>query len=266
MTQLDELNAALGTELFSEQLIEWIKKLKEERKALQDMIDAANAAQKAAGEGEGEGEGEGRSGGEGKPGDGDSNNKGKGKTKEMTLEEAMKLYEEAKKKFEAATKEKDFVQGVERIVSRIKDTVRETSEMIGNWGLERSESFTRRPCHEKMALLEKLRSSSKLQQIAKLAGRYRLLAMQARREKVKRGIDDLHSITQGKDLSRLIPSEIQRYLNPLTKLQFMADYTEGKTLMYEIRGRQKKMKGPIICCIDESGSMDGAPEIFIDFN
>jgi uncharacterized protein with von Willebrand factor type A (vWA) domain len=111
-----------------------------------------------------------------------------------------------------------------------------------------------------MELLNKLRSSSKLQQIARLAGRYRRLALQTRREKVKRGMDEQHSITQGKDLGRLIPSEWMRLKHPLTKKMFKADFIEGKTLMYEIRGKEKKAKGPIICCIDESGSMSGLPE------
>jgi uncharacterized protein with von Willebrand factor type A (vWA) domain len=40
------------------------------------------------------------------------------------------------------------------------------------------------------------------------------------------------------------------------------DLLEKKTLMYEIQGKQKKGKGPVIICIDSSGSMDGLPEVW----
>jgi uncharacterized protein with von Willebrand factor type A (vWA) domain len=250
MTQLDELSSALGTEILSQQLIEWLKEIKEQKKTAQELSDAADALGIAA---DGEGEGEETNEKDGKPGK---------KNEQLTLEEAMKRYEEAMKNFQASTEEKKFVQGIERIAAKVKDAVKETSEMIGNWGLERSDTYSRRPVNEKMELLNKLRSSAKLQQIARLAGRYRRMALQVRRERVKKGLDETYSITQGKDLSRLIPMELMRLKHPKAKKLFMADYIEGKALVYEIRGREKKAKGPIIICIDSSGSMTGLPEIW----
>lgn len=247
MTQLDELTSAMGTGIMSEQLIEWIKELKEQREAQQEMMDAAAKAAAAQDALEGEGD------------DGDEKSKGK---KLYTLEQAMKAYEEAKAKFDGTLQEKKFVQGIERLAAKVKDQVKESSDMISDWGLGRSESYTKRPVNEKMELLQKLRSSEKLKAIAKLAGRYRRLAMQTQREKIKKGIDDVYSIIPGSDLSKLIPSERLRLKHPTTRKVFMADFIEGKTLNYEIRGKNKKAKGPIIICIDESGSMSGLPEIW----
>ncbi len=250
ITQLDELSSALGTELMSQQLLEWLKEAKEQRAALDALIQAAGDLDSAQ---------KGESGEEGE----ESDQEGKANSsKKMTLEEAMKHYEEAMKNFQVSTEERQFVQGIERIASKVKDSVRETSEMISNWGLERSGSYSKRPVNQKMELLNKLRSSAKLQQIARLAGRYRRLALQTKREQVKRGMDEQHSITQGKDLGRLIPTEWMRLKHPLTKKMFKSDFIEGKTLVYEIRGKEKKAKGPIITCIDESGSMSGLPEVW----
>jgi uncharacterized protein with von Willebrand factor type A (vWA) domain len=249
ITQLDELSSALGTEIMAQQLLDWLKEAKEQREALDGLMKAAADLAGVGQEGETDEEAT------------EEGQEGKSKSsKKMSLEQAMKHYEEQMKAFQAATNDRKFVQGIEKIAAKVKDTVRETSEMISNWGLERSGSYSKRPVNQKMELLNKLRSSSKLQQIARLAGRYRRLALQTRREKVKRGMDEQHSITQGKDLGRLIPSEWMRLKHPLTKKMFKADFIEGKTLMYEIRGKEKKAKGPIICCIDESGSMSGLPE------
>ena len=41
---------------------------------------------------------------------------------------------------------------------------------------------------------------------------------------------------------------------------FKADLVDGKLLQYALSGHAKKSKGPIICCIDESGSMGGQLE------
>ena len=255
MTRLDELSSALGTEVMSQQLMEWLKELKEQREALsalqQAAADLTDAAQE---EGDGEAETDTEAGGSGNV---------KSKTSEkLTLEEAMKAYEEAMKKFQMAMEDRKFEQGIERITSKVKDSVRETSEIISNWGLERSGAYSKKPVNQKMELLNKLRSSAKLQQIARLAGRYRRLALQTKREKVKQGMDEQHSITQGKDLGRLIPAEWMRLKHPLTKKMFKADFIEGKTLIYEIRGKEKKARGTIIVCMDESGSMSGLPEIW----
>lgn len=40
------------------------------------------------------------------------------------------------------------------------------------------------------------------------------------------------------------------------------DWTEKKSLIYELRGKEKKCLGPIIACIDNSGSMSGEGEIW----
>ena len=93
----------------------------------------------------------------------------------------------------------------------------------------------------------------------------RRMAIQQRREKVKKGLEDFYSVKQGSDLSHLIPTELLRLINPDTELQFFLDFIDGKTLQYEVRGKEKKAKGPIIVCLDSSGSMDGTPEIVIDF-
>lgn len=253
MTTLDQVSSAVGSEIMSEQALELVKKLKEQRQALQEALDAAKEMADA--------EAEAGQDGEEKEDNGDPNGKGKSK-EQLTLEEARKKYEEAMKNFKDAVKKPEMKQGVERMMMKVKDEVRAATEMISNWGLERSDQFQRKPCHEKMELLNRLRNNSKLQKIAQLAGRYRRMAIQQRREKVKKGLEDFYSVKQGSDLSHLIPTELLRLINPDTELQFFLDFIDGKTLQYEVRGKEKKAKGPIIVCLDSSGSMDGTPEIW----
>lgn len=252
MTQLDELTSALGTQIMGEELLEWMKELKDQLAAQEALSEAVNDILGAQQSDDAD---------DADDADDKKGKKGKG-TKKYTLEEAMKLYEEAKAKFDDSINQKRFTQGIERLTAKVKDAVKETSEMISNWGLEQSGSYTMKPVNEKMELLNRLRSSPKLQQIARMAGRYRRLALQTKREKVRKGIDDVYSIKPGNDLARVLPSELMKLKNPVTRKMFIADFIEGKTLNYEIRGKEKKAKGPIIICIDESGSMNGLPEVW----
>ena len=240
MTQHDEVTSALGTEVMAKELIEWLKQAKEQVEAQQELAKAV-AGVLSAGTGDGT--------------EAEANPL-------LTLEEAMRLYEEAKEKFDGTIQDKAFSQGLERLTSRVKDTVQETSEMITNWGLDRTSTFTNLPVNEKLGLVERLLANDHLKEIARLAGRYRMMAMQVRRDKVKKGITENHSIIPGSDLSRVIPSELMKMKHPSTRKAFMSDFIEGKLLTYEIRGKDKKQKGPIIICIDESGSMTGLPDIW----
>lgn len=250
LTKLDKIHATIGSEALSEEAAEIIKKLKEQQEAFQEMLDAADGVNEAAGEGK-----------EGEEAEGDKEGKSPGKEK-LTLEEAKARLEEAKKNFKESMEKKEVKSALDKMVGKVRDQVKESSEFIENWGLDASESFARKPYHEKMELIDRLRNNEKLKQIAMLAGKYKKMMLQRQYEKVKKGTDETHTIKQGNDLSRLLPSELMKLQDETTEKQFMVDFLENRLLQYDLRGKEKKCKGAIVCCIDDSGSMDGLPEIW----
>lgn len=243
MTNLDVVNSVIGAELMSDEALQLVKNAKEQRDRLQEMVDAGNQMDQAAAGGQG-------------PGGANAKD-----PNALTLEEAKEAYEKAMERFQESVTREEFKRDVDKLAAKVKDTVKETSDMISNWGLESSGSFQRRSAHEKMSLLQKLRSG-KLKQIAQMAGRFRKLYQLNKKERVKTGIDETYSVQQGSNIARLVASEMLRFLHPLTRMRMMADLLEGKTLEYQIRGKQRKGKGPIIICIDSSGSMSGLPEVW----
>lgn len=252
LTKLDKINATLGTESLNDEVRELLEKLKEQQEAFDEMMDAADGLEGAAKSAEDE-EKEEKDGkeGEGTP----SGNK-------MTIEEAKAKLEEAKKNFKDSMKKPEVKNALSKAVQRVRDSVKESSEFIQNWGLEASETFQRKPYHEKMELINKLRNNSKLRRIADMAGKFKRMMLQRQYEKVPKGVDETYSIMQGQDLSKLLPSELAKLRDPRTKKQLLLDYIEGRTLQYDVRGKEKKCKGAIVCCIDESGSMMDLPEIW----
>lgn len=88
------------------------------------------------------------------------------------------------------------------------------------------------------------------------------MAMSAQREKVKKGVDAVYDIKPGSEIGKMLPSEAMKLANPTYRTMLKKDILEGNVLTYEYSGNEKKHKGPIICCIDSSGSMSGQPEIW----
>ncbi len=262
MTKLDKLNSALGTEVLGEEVKELMKKHKEELDKLQEELEKAakEAAEAAEGEEEGE-DGEGPGTGEGKEG-GDENDGKNGKAnKKYTLEEAQKLLEEAREKINEYV-EKHFKSSINTALAKSLNKVVETTESIQNWGLDKDTSFTNTGYQEKLKLLERLRGNEKLKRIAELAGRYRSMALQAQREKIKHGIQEIYDVHSGDDLTKIVSSEYIKLAHPDLEYLFAKDYADKALLVYNYEDKIKKHKGPIVALIDSSGSMSGVPEIW----
>lgn len=87
---------------------------------------------------------------------------------------------------------------------------------------------------------------------------------------------EICGITLGNDISSVLPSELALFKNPLTKPLFKLKFAQKQLLCFdyitnvahqinkteteEVSVTKENEKGPIILCIDTSGSMHGAPE------
>ena len=85
--------------------------------------------------------------------------------------------------------------------------------------------------------------------------------------KIKR--DELFGINKSGNISRMLPSELLNLEDENLKYLFYAKYLENSLLTYEIKGKDEiekneteekiSNKGPIVVCLDTSGSMKGTP-------
>jgi len=250
LTRLDKIQATIGTQILGEEVKNLINQLQEEFKKqleqamqnLQDAKDAADAAQQKAEEEAGE------KGGKDMQAAMDQAKK----EKEYSLKEAKKRLDEHMKTFKKKIEHKIRRNTTKMLKTALSQT-KETSNMITNWGLEQDPSYATTGYQEKIKLINELKSSEKLKKIAALAGRYRRLALSTIREKVKRGIESLYKIQTGNKLNKLIPAELMKIKHPILKKLFYKGYAEQGLLQYEYRGKDRKAKGPIVVCIDNSG-------------
>lgn len=148
-------------------------------------------------------------------------------------------------------------QAVRRSVGKGKEDVQTLKNALGGWGLESSD-LQSLPIDERLNVARQL-LTPKLVKVANLVGRLRAIARARQKEKLKRDRDEVHGITFGNDLAKLLPVELAALRHPLRKLDFYRRYTEKQLMQYELHEKTPQGRGPIVALIDASGSMTGAP-------
>lgn len=240
MTRHDELTSLIGTELFLEQLMEIVSKIKEE---FDEALDTYEKAKKEA---------------------------------EDAIEEAKKQglleddpsLQEAKTKLEEARKElkelydKKAKREVKKAINDLLNNTKAIGDTISNWGLGNDGTYSQMPYEEKVGMLDKLKNNDKLKKIALLAGKFTEIYLEGKKAQTKKTRSYIRDITMGDDLSRVLPSELISLKHPLRKRQFYKAYSEKRLLQHEYGGNVKKGKGPIVALIDCSTSMAGDSEIY----
>ena len=108
----------------------------------------------------------------------------------------------------------------------------------------------------------RLKGDPRLRRIAQLAGRFKRIAAAKRRSRVRHGADEIAVVEQGADLGRLLPVELARLVHPRLRLAMLRDFTERRCMQYALVGTETLGKGPLVVCLDKSGSMEGQPDVW----
>lgn len=270
--RMDKFNAAIGTEIIAREAMEilreaidQIKDLQKQKDALDDLIkkeeeiddlvrenedldeliqdmqqdgNAAGAAQLAAQR--------------------DANEQSIKQAKAI----ANKIAEECD---DLVDEESDEVVQITRQMGTVLDTaseeVQEVSQMVDAWGLGGG-SQCKVAFQNKKEAIEKIRRSEKLSAFTDMIGRFKESAITEQKKKAKHGAVEIKSVTLGDKIQDTLPSERMLLCNDTTKPDFYRKMTEKQLMTYSKEAHKQKNKGPIICCVDTSGSMEGDNEVW----
>ena len=146
-------------------------------------------------------------------------------------------------------------------ISVLPGQMDEADEQMRSLGLGQGEGG-RVDANRRLQLGERLLRNRKLQLLAKLVGAFREVANEARRKRVARAPQELHAIRSGSHLERILPSELLGLSRerPALHREFTRRLAEGQLLEYELHGASAR--GPMVVCVDGSGSMRGTKEIW----
>jgi uncharacterized protein with von Willebrand factor type A (vWA) domain len=110
---------------------------------------------------------------------------------------------------------------------------------------------------ERMKLAQELMTQQNMRKIADLVGRMKNVVDSQYAQSPDHGASELHGVTLGRDLARMLPSELVKLSR--NRMEFFRDYLEGKLLCYQLKGNEQMGQGPVLVAVDESGSMSGDP-------
>lgn len=155
----------------------------------------------------------------------------------------------------------DMAESVSLKVSALPEQLDQAEAQLRNLSLGQG-GDGRVDARRRLELGERLLQSRKLQLLAKLVGAFREVAAEARRKRVVRAPQELHAVTTGADLARLLPSELFGLSpeRPALHREFCRRLAEGELLQYRLHGASAR--GPMVVCVDGSGSMRGSKELW----
>ncbi len=100
------------------------------------------------------------------------------------------------------------------------------------------------------------KSNEMLAKILKLVGHFQGCFDHKLRTKSD-AIENLCGVKMGNEIPNLLPSEVMMMMDKDFESIKTLDFIKRNTLQYKFKGKSPQTEGPIVCCIDESGSMRG---------
>lgn len=243
-TVLDDFTSAIGTVNLSEQVYEWVKEQAKESSAMKRALQALKQAMQEQQQNEQEGQ------------NGDNSDpNGPAGLAAQALAEALNQ----------AAADGSLGSVVKKAMQDTKDQESGIRALVGGSKPgDEDHELSKTPLRQKLALANLLQKNKKLRRIADWAGRLKAIAMKKQRNKhqeatVKSGIE------AGNDLWRLLPTELANFKRQSTRRDFLRRYAEGQLMQYEVKGKEQLGKGPFICLLDRSGSMEELDEQSLGF-
>lgn len=167
-----------------------------------------------------------------------------------------RLVEDLRESSSAATPPeiRGLVRAAAGAASAAVDEFREASAGLEHIGFGEGTNGSR------TGLARRLRDDPRLRRVAMLAGRFRRIAAQKRRQRHRHGADEISDIELGANLERVLPSELARLRHPKLRLAFLRDLVEGRCPQYQLTGTETLGRGALVVAVDKSSSMEGAPD------
>ena len=269
--RLDLFNAALGTEIMGKKVIEVlreaiknIKDLKKKKEAMDRLLEEEEKIDELIEEIENIDElieDAKRNGDMAYASQLQTDKTAKEETAATLKAMANKIAEECDELIE----EDELVDNINTVVSSginmVSEEVQEVSDICQAWGLG-----TGNTCHvafqDKKEAVECIRRSEKLKKFTDLIGRFKESAITEQKKKAKHGAVEIKSVTTGNKVQDTLPSDRMNLCNETTKKDFYRRMTENQLMTYSKESNKQKNKGPIIVCVDTSGSMHGNAEMW----
>ena len=159
--------------------------------------------------------------------------------------------------FDEALGDLDLDRLANKALENAFDEVEEIENARKGIGLEDGEWYSMNP-ESRMAMADKLRTQE-MKELADVIGQMKRFALGVKAQRIVDVPHEAYDVESGNDLRRVLRAQYALLGTEETKYEFYRRYFEKELLQFKMRGSEDVGKGPIVICIDKSGSMHGAP-------
>lgn len=147
-------------------------------------------------------------------------------------------------------------KAVQATVKQAKEEVESVEALAAMAGIGQGDGTGKVSKPTFLNMFRTVQNSPMLRRIAELAGRYRRLARARQKTKTVHGRDEIAGIVTGGLEDPLLPSELAGLRGERgQRLETLRKIAERQALALKFQGSEKLGKGPVVVCVDESGSM-----------
>ncbi|MBO0601390.1 VWA domain-containing protein [Sporosarcina sp. E16_3] len=236
-TRLDDLLSAICTVKFGEKTNQWLADQKEEDEDFKKQMQEINAMHRQLQKQDWQEEA--------------------GNDSQVSKEDFTEAMTKFDKKLNQMLQSdsQSFSQALAQAMQETKQVKAGLKSLLGGYGAGSGDAELKKiPLRDQLVLAEKMSTDKTMKEIAEWAGRFKQIARK-KQKSIHRDSMERRGVTLGNEIERLLPLEFGLYMHPITKNDFLRRFVEGQTMQYEQKGREVLEKGPIVLCLDQSGSM-----------
>lgn len=234
ISKMDELSSAIATLIVGKKVYEWVQDMKDRRKKIKELSEKIQEMEEQT----------------------EEHQENLSEEEKIQQQQQLQQYhQQLHKEFQKALKkhQKNLVSKIQDSIETANTVNHQVFELLGN-GHNKSE-LQKVPLRDRLNIAELLSTNLRLQQVAEWAGRLKSIALKKQKSKHEKSINP-NGIAFGSEVENILPSEWLMYAHPTMKMDFLRRFVEGQTLQYNKKDKEVLGKGPIVCCLDQSGSMD----------
>src|SRR5699024_4869333 len=236
-TRLDDLASAIGTVQFGKKTYAWLKQQREQNEALDQQMQQLNAMERQL--------------------ERQRQEHGTGNENQTLQEDLQQQAKELQGTIDQALNQNKsgLAQAMDQAMQQTQVSKQNLKTLVGGTNAGSGEAELKKmPLRDQLALAEQLTDDGRMQKIGEWAGRFKQIARKKQKSKHQKQTSR-SGVTLGNDPSRLLPSELALYKNEATRTEFMRRFAKRKTRQHDTKGKQALGKGPVVLCLDQSGSM-----------
>lgn len=159
----------------------------------------------------------------------------------------------------------DLLNNIIEEISKINSTYNNAKDFINFIGQGYSYNQIKELNEDFSSLVKEMKNNREISNLINKLGREYISKEKKLKTKIsRRSKKEVFGIHHSNELERVLTNELVNLENEELEYLFYSRYLEESLLAFELSGKfkentNKKIRGPIIACLDTSGSMSGAP-------